>query len=489
MPPLTASSTVRIRCVSIIVAASLSFVSPLFGGHRAAPRLAETVELPVSYEMDLSLGAKQRSDILARGSELADDPNARTGAEVFKRLVNVEMISGLGLPYQWRFVEVNSPIINASSTADGEIAADAGLVKVIGNDPGLWAAVLSHEITHTARRHIVRQVLFRMYIQEQVEYWQRRQILGDKSAGWVVLGLRVAGPIAEKKLSRSLEHEADVQGMLLMARAGYHPDYVFALHHLLRMETGEQSKFAAFFSDHPRWVTRDQRNDKAYSEALEEYARLWPDPSASPGGAPPPVAFLADTKSSENKRLQSADIRLALSCRNVTSPVRLHIRFSTERGGTLAAPLAQYADSAGNLNVSQPAICLDKDDGLPTTVHIPASLIRGSERKVKAKIDVVAPEGQVLEQSKEIELRLPKGSKTADSIAEVQVDPPVSDDVLTKVNSPTAPQPRISAENRGPLPRPADGANFDRNAATTVAMANISVPEGQTRRTSFSSST
>ena len=37
----------------------------------------------------------------------------------------------------------------------------------------------------------------------------------------MLVGLRVAGGIAEKKLSRDLEHDADAQGMLLMARAGY----------------------------------------------------------------------------------------------------------------------------------------------------------------------------------------------------------------------------------------------------------------------------
>jgi predicted Zn-dependent protease len=74
-----------------------------------------------------------------------------------------------------------------------------------------------------------------------------REALGDKSAGWTVLALRVSGAIAEKKLSRDLEHDADSQGMLLMARAGYHPDNVFAMHHLLRLATGEQSKISTFF--------------------------------------------------------------------------------------------------------------------------------------------------------------------------------------------------------------------------------------------------
>jgi hypothetical protein len=42
------------------------------------------------------------------------------------------------------------------------------------------------------------------------------------SATWALLAFRVAAPVALKKLERDQEHEADVQGMLLMARAGYH---------------------------------------------------------------------------------------------------------------------------------------------------------------------------------------------------------------------------------------------------------------------------
>src|SRR2546429_1932448 len=64
-----------------------------------------------------------------------------------------------------------------------------------------------------------------------------------------------------------------------------------SLHHILRATTGERSKFAAFFSTHPRWETRDQRDDRAYADALAEYGRSWPDPDASPGGKPPMVAF------------------------------------------------------------------------------------------------------------------------------------------------------------------------------------------------------
>jgi predicted Zn-dependent protease len=180
------------------------------------------------------------------------------------------------LPYRWTFAIVDTPVVNAGSLYDGGVTANRGLSRLIGANRGLWAAVLSHEVAHVARRHGIRQYLYHEYIQQQIRYWQMRSYYGDKSAGWTVLALRISGAIAEKKLSRDLEHDADAQGMLLMARAGYHPDYVFAMHHLLRINGGEQSKFGAFFSGHPRWETRDQRTEKAYSEALAEYNRLWP---------------------------------------------------------------------------------------------------------------------------------------------------------------------------------------------------------------------
>jgi hypothetical protein len=115
-----------------------------------------------------------------------------------------------------------------------------------------------------------------------------------------------------------LEHDADIQGMMLMAREGYHPDYVFALHHILRATTGEQSKFAAFFSTHPRWETRDQRDDRAYADALAEYGRSWPDQDASPGGKPPLVAFVGKPSAQENKKTKTADLTLPVYCRNAT---------------------------------------------------------------------------------------------------------------------------------------------------------------------------
>ena len=77
-----------------------------------------------------------------------------------------------------------------------------------------------------------------------------------------------------------------------MARGGYHPDFALSFQQRFRFRVGDQSKFAAFFSDHPRWATREERTIRTYEEAIRIFEHLWPDPALSPGGLPPVVATL-----------------------------------------------------------------------------------------------------------------------------------------------------------------------------------------------------
>ena len=315
---------------------------------------------------------------------------------------------------------LRSPDLNAVSLPDGEVAAYQGLAQLIGTNRGLWAAVLSHEVAHVERRHAVRKILYQLYIEQQIEYYRLRQAYGDKTAGWTVLALRATGAIAEKKLSRDLEHDADSQGMLLMARAGYHPDYVFAMHHLIRLNSGEQSKFGAFFSSHPRWETRDQRSDRAYTEALAEYNRLWPDPALSPGGPAPMVAFLGKSKTIESEQRSSGDIVMAVSCRNANAPITLVVRLSDKEGRSLASP--------DNAETRRRVACIDREDAIPTTIHIPSTVAAAHERMVKARIDFLTPDGSVLEQSKEIDVHLPKIGKGTSTFAKVEIESALPND-------------------------------------------------------------
>jgi hypothetical protein len=398
-----------------------------FGG-KNAPKLAETIDLPQTFELDFQFAAKQRTQ-LGSQREVPDDIAGRVGAEVFESLVKTQMISSFGLPYTWTFRAYDSPDVNAFSLPDGEVVAFTGLSRLIGTNRGLWAAVLAHEIAHVARRHAVRKALFHEYVEQQVRYWQMRARLGDRGAAWTALAVRVAGNLAEKKLSRDLEHDADIQGMLLMARAGYHPDNAFAMHHLLRMNTPERSRVGTFFfSDHPRWESRDQRTERAYTDALAEYTRLWASPDTSPGGVPPAVAFLGEVRGMESKEGSTGDLTLALSCRNVGSPVALVVHLTKGDGSPVRGMVGEYRDSTGNVAIHERASCLDKDAAVPTIVHIPTAIIPAEDRKLKAQVEVLGPRDEVLERSRIFDVHFPKtASNSTMVVAKVRVEPELRD--------------------------------------------------------------
>jgi len=419
---------IRCRAVDFVLALFLLVASTAAFGGRKAAKLNETIDLPQTFEADFQFAAKQRAQ-LGQQKEVPDDVAGRVGQDVFESLVKTQMISGFGLPYTWTFRLYDNPAVNAGSLADGEVEAYTGLSHLIGTNRGLWAAVLSHEIAHVARRHAVRKALFHEYVEQQVAYWQMRARLGDKGAGWTALAVRVAGNLAEKKLSRDLEHDADIQGMLLMARAGYHPDNAFAMHHLLRMNTPERSRVGTFFlSDHPRWESRDQRTERAYTEAIAEYDRLWASPGASPGGLPPAVAFLGGVRGMENKGDGTGDLTLALSCRNIGSPVALVIHLTKGDGAPVQSAIGDYRDSSGNVLIHERASCVDKDGARPTIVHIPAAIFPAHDRRLKAQVEILGPGDELLERSKAFDVHFPKtDGKNTTVIAKVRVEPELRD--------------------------------------------------------------
>jgi Peptidase family M48 len=374
---------------------------------RGNAKLNEDIALPSDFSLDYKLGLAGRGQIRGSSALLENTVYNEAGTEVMSKFVQDPSVSSLNLPYRWNFTIVDNGSVNAYSLPDGEVTVGSGLAKLIGTNPGLWAAVLSHETAHVARRHAVRKYMFDLYVASQIQYYQALVRAGNNNANWSLVGLRIAAPIARAKLSRNCEHDADLQGMMLMAHEGYHPDNVFALHHLLRAATGEQSKFAAFFSTHPRWETRDQRDDHAYSDALAEYNKLWPDPNASPGGKAPLVAFVGNPSSQGNKQAKEVDLSLPIYCRNATEPLQLVINFAKNKRPIQALD-EQHRSERGELIFRRDFECSEKTEATPVVVQLPATLVAKDERKVEALARVYTADGLFVEQFKPIEVHFPK---------------------------------------------------------------------------------
>ncbi len=279
---------------------------------------------------------------------------------MFHDLVGTPLVAEAKL--DWRFAILENDSVNAYSDAKGHVWVAGGLAQLLNEDRGLWAAVLSHEIAHVILRH----------------------------PNLALKGLHVALPYVFGKVLRDREHRADATGMMLMARAGYHPDSVFALQHLLRQVRGETPKPLAFLSSHPRWDTREERSRRVYEEALAEFERTWPDAAKSPGGLPPLLAFLGDPQIGAAEPT-TVELRVPLYCRNARGPVSV-----------VLSP--DHASGPGK-EFRRETHCPEQEDGV-VSMTLDAEQV-ASGQSFKARVSVYGTDGRLRALSKAFEVRFP----------------------------------------------------------------------------------
>ena len=271
----------------------------------------------------MQTAARLRPQLMAQ-SIAASGPYA-TGRLVFERLVQqVQAPSPVKFTWQLRIVEDDQ--LNAYSSPDGTVYVESGLAQLAGPSTGLWAAILSHEIAHVVRRDWARRYLF----QKSLESGSGAAIvLGDP-------GLPTSSWADTNKSSqdmagfcRQLELEADLDGLMLMARAGYHPDFVPALHHLLHAQ-GSGAKSASLYAMHPCWEERDRQLSRAYTTASIDFGRRWPEWYASPGGNPPVVVF-AEGPTFKKTASKAWEIQIPMRCQNLAGAVEVVLRSGTDQ--------------------------------------------------------------------------------------------------------------------------------------------------------------
>jgi len=225
-----------------------------------------------------------------------------TDSNVIGQSVFGDLTRGLAASYGFKPYELTilaDPSPNARSVGGGKVFVNAGLVPILGGSRGLWAAVLAHELSHDLLQHAYRNYL--TIVQTQAAL-QQAQAEARSTRQAVILALAQTGNrLLDLKVQRDQEIQADRAGMILMARAGYHPAFALELNQRLTQNLGDSTKFQAFFSDHPKMATRALRELAQYDQAEAEFSRLWPDASQSPGGVATPVATTSSFDASQDK--------------------------------------------------------------------------------------------------------------------------------------------------------------------------------------------
>jgi len=275
-------------------------------------------EIPEKFNLDMQTAARLRPMLVVQSVPATG--RYAVGQQVLETLAT-QAHPPRGLRLNWELRIANDDLLNAYSSPDGTIYVDRGLAELVGSSSGLWAAILSHEIAHIVRRDWAHRYLFQESLQSG---GGGTLVLGDPG---LVAGNWMDSRRASEELAlycRRLELEADRESLLLMARAGYHPDFVPALHHLLHAYRGDTNAESAL-AMHPCWETRDQELRPAQVAASIEFERLWRDRGASPGGYPPVVIFAGQPTVRKTADRQW-EIVLPLHCENLVGVVEVLLK-------------------------------------------------------------------------------------------------------------------------------------------------------------------
>ncbi|MEO8300544.1 MAG: M48 family metalloprotease [Rhizomicrobium sp.] len=172
---------------------------------------------------------------------------------------------------QWRFAILDTPSINAMAFPGGIVVITRGLYALLTTEDEL-AAVLAHEIAHVNRRHqwkVIQQQKLVALAGDTVarsDPGRSAQVVADLGAKLIARGL-----------DKSAEFEADRDGVVIAARAGYDSSALIAVMERLKtLKTGEADT-ALLFSTHPSPEARIAALTAAATAELE----LAAEPSAA----------------------------------------------------------------------------------------------------------------------------------------------------------------------------------------------------------------
>jgi predicted Zn-dependent protease len=262
------------RIVSIVLIASMlascaSTKVPPIGAEGQAFKLAPD-------ERQLWQKAEQEAEKLEKTGKLYEDPMLEEYlGKMGDRLApdTVKQSGAVG----FRFFIFRDPTLNAFALPNGRIYVHTGLLSRVENEAQL-ATVVAHEMAHVTNRDALRfnrdarnksiaatvlAIAASIGVAVAAGDQARRgnpvaaAVLSQTAQVMLGLGLQLSLLAAVNGYGRSLEAEADAQGMENLVRAGYDPNEAPKVFQLLSKDSEDHGKLENFFfGSHPRLQER-----------------------------------------------------------------------------------------------------------------------------------------------------------------------------------------------------------------------------------------
>ncbi|MCA9291833.1 MAG: M48 family metallopeptidase [Phycisphaerales bacterium] len=150
---------------------------------------------------------------------------------------------------EWRFVVLDSDVINAFALPDGTVSITRALLERFSNEAQV-AGVLGHEIGHVTARHVSERISRELAAQGLLTGLSMATDSGliSQAAGMFAQGYGL-------KFDRGQETESDALGVKYMARAGYDPKGMVQVLEVLAAAAGD-ARQPEILSTHPHPETR-----------------------------------------------------------------------------------------------------------------------------------------------------------------------------------------------------------------------------------------
>ena len=204
----------------------------------------------VGEDWELSVGKQQYSPgRQSQGGDYVADPQVQ--AYVNKVGQRLAAVSDRKLPYEFKVI--NSGVPNAWALPGGKIAINRGLLTKMKSESEL-AAVLGHEIVHSAAKHGAKGMTRGVLLQGGL-LAATVASSGKKYSDLAQMGASVGAQLINTRYGRDAERESDRYGIEYMARAGYDPQGAVDLQatflELSKDSTRGKDFISGLFASHP----------------------------------------------------------------------------------------------------------------------------------------------------------------------------------------------------------------------------------------------
>ena len=201
----------------------------------------------ISTRQEVSIGESLVQDIESQNEVTDDSILAEYINQVGQKIANLSDRTDI----EYHFKVLESPEINAFACPGGFIYIYTGLLKTMDNEAQL-AGVLAHEIGHVVARHSVKR------LQQVLGFQVLLSIALGESSELTQKAIGTGFVLIMQGYSRKNEFEADYNGALYMAQAGYHPRGMIQLFgKFKKMEKGRKdSALDQLLASHPPTADR-----------------------------------------------------------------------------------------------------------------------------------------------------------------------------------------------------------------------------------------